>query len=114
MTVELMTVSNILDCESRCTIKRASDNGTGRLSVSIVCKGVEFCGRQRGGIGENSEHAVTALCRGRRETSSRIVPNQSSASRVCNRGCKPSGDTANRSARVSVSCTGTESSSTVM
>ena len=35
-TVDLVTVSNILDCESGCTIKRASDTGTGRLSV--VCK----------------------------------------------------------------------------
>ena len=32
-TVELVTVSSILDCESGCTIKRASDTGTGRLLV---------------------------------------------------------------------------------
>ena len=57
MTVELITVSITLDCESGCRISRASGKDTGRLSVSIVCKGVEFCGRKRVVSRENNEHA---------------------------------------------------------
>ena len=61
MTVELMMVSSILDCESGCTIKRASNMGTGRLTVSIVCQGVELCGRMRVVMRERNEHAIVAL-----------------------------------------------------
>ena len=44
--VKRVTASSILDCVSGCTIKHASDKGTGRRPVSIVCKGVEFCCRK--------------------------------------------------------------------
>ena len=46
MTVDLLTVSNILDYSSGCRIKRASDQGIGSLPFCIACKGVEFFGRK--------------------------------------------------------------------
>ena len=59
-TVELMTVSSILDCESGCTTKHAIDKGSGIVPVSILCKGVLFC-RKRVVIRTNSDHAVSVL-----------------------------------------------------
>ena len=87
MTCELMTVSSVLNCESGCTIKRASDKGTGRLRVSIACRGVEFCGRRRVPIRKNSEHAFNSLSNtvwqaGVEGTILESAPKQSSASRA--------------------------------
>ena len=86
MTVELITVSSILDWRSGCTINRASYKGTGILPVSIICKGVEFCDRKRFAIRENNEHAITALSKavwqaGTKGNILENVPEQSSGNR---------------------------------
>ena len=61
MTVELIPVSSILNYESGCTIKRASDEGTGSSPVRLMGKGAELCSRKRVVISTNSEHALSAL-----------------------------------------------------
>ena len=82
---DLMTVAIILDSESGCTIKFTVDRGSGSFSVSIVCKGTEFCGRTR--VVLTSEDAISALSKavwhaGTKET---ILEKHSSAS-MCAKG----------------------------
>ena len=56
---DLMTVAIILDSESGCTIKFTVDRGPGSFSLSIVCKGTEFCGRTR--VVLTSEDAILCI-----------------------------------------------------
>ena len=44
---ELMSVLNVLDCESECTFACAVDKGPGDFLVSVICKELQFCGRKR-------------------------------------------------------------------
>ena len=83
--LELMAVPSILDYESGCTMKRASDKGTGGFPTSIVCKSVECCSRKRVVIRTNSEHAIFTLSKavwqaGVKENSFENAPKHSSAS----------------------------------
>ena len=82
---ELLTVLNFLDCESGCMFSCAVDKGPGDYPVSVVCKGLQFCGRKRIVMRTDNENAITALskavCEGRTdETALESGPKYSSAS----------------------------------
>ena len=66
-----MTVSNSLDCDSGCTIKRASGKGIESLVVSIVCEGFESCGKKIVVPRTNGEDVICelskAVCQARTE-----------------------------------------------
>ena len=68
---ELMTLLNILDCESGFSFACAVDKGPGDFLVSVICNGLVFCGRKRVVRRTGSEHAVsalsTAVCHARKE-----------------------------------------------
>ena len=73
---EQMTVLNFLDCESGCTFAGAIDKGPRDFFVSVICKGLEFCGWKSVVLRTDSEHAIsassTAACQARAEQTSKI------------------------------------------
>ena len=60
MTVEMIKGSSVLDHESWCTIKRASDRGIGSLLVGIMCKGEECCDRKR--VVQRTNRNMSSVC----------------------------------------------------
>ena len=67
----LITVPKFLDCESGCTFVCTVDKGPGYFLVSVICKGVAFCGRRNVVLRTDHSHAISALstvlCQARKE-----------------------------------------------
>ena len=91
-----MTVLSFMDCESGCVSACATDKGTSDLFVSVVGKGMEFCGRKRVVLRTDSERAIsalsTAVCQARTEETileecTEVLVYQYG----CTRGCESSG-----------------------